>query len=869
MSEARIQELAEATLRLPADEREAWIERACGGDRTLEEAVTSELARRTAKPASPLDFSAGDAIGPYRLLQKLGEGGMGAVFLAEQREPVTRKVAIKVIKLGMDTREVLSRFEAERQALALMSHPNIAAVFDAGATPRGRPYFVMEHVPGVPITVYCDRQRLSIRARITLFRQVCQGVRHAHQKGLIHRDLKPANILVAEKDGRPVVKIIDFGVAKSTQQRLTELTLHTQHGVFIGTPDYTSPEQAVRDALDVDTRTDVYALGVVLYELTVGFPPFGKAAFSGKAFDEILRVVRYEERPSLAARLKSVKTKTAHVATKRSLKPKQLRKAIRGDLSAVVMKAIEKRREDRYEGVAEFEADLSRFLENRPVKAKPRSWTYTGRKFLRRHRVAVAFIVLAMLLFQGLYAEFKGMSDTDRLANEYFVTLNGVHRFVAPGSGLDYAGYVTDATERFGRVVGQSHFGLGWESASTYFTAALRYWTDVDIAATEALVAWLEEQNAFESWNWGSRPFDFEQIDLDIEILRAKVELAYRKDRDAEGLEHARALVALLTAQGDAYDETWMLQAKGQLAKLSAYADGEAEAIELFSEVLPVVRKDPALWSYELPGWLRAYASALSEIGRRDEALQVARDWWVSSESAEARTDRIVPATVVAEILQDRGEYDEAQAWLDRGRELASGAPWAESWVAAERGSLNHGYGALGAAIDAYERSLAVATSPMLRAPRVAGLVHTLISSGEREERWQLWVNELDRANADHRGFYFLAVKAAVRVEEGDPDGARTILDDARTLVMLEPSWTYLLHGLEGAAACIEANDACIARLATALESRTGSDHEGPWRRYIAGKLVAALDGLGRHEEADRYRVLMISPYERRQRAPD
>jgi eukaryotic-like serine/threonine-protein kinase len=328
-----------------------------------------------------------ETIGPYRLLELVGEGGMGDVWLAEQTRPVHRRVALKVIKAGMDTAQVVTRFEAERQALALMDHPAIARVFDAGATAQGRPYFVMEYIRGESITGYASRHRLSIHDRIDLFLQVCEGVQHAHQKGIIHRDLKPSNVLVTLQDDRPVPKIIDFGVAKAMTRSLTERTLHTEFGALVGTPEYMSPEQAEMSDLDVDTRTDVYALGAILYELLTGALPFDGKALRVKPLDEVRRTIRELEplRPSTR-----VTTLARTEPVSRACDPATLARELRGDLDWITMKALEKDRTRRYGSASDLAADLRRHLANLPVLAGPPSTAYRIQKFVRRHRVGVA-----------------------------------------------------------------------------------------------------------------------------------------------------------------------------------------------------------------------------------------------------------------------------------------------------------------------------------------------------------------------------------------------------------------------------------------------------------------------------------------------
>jgi WD40 repeat protein/serine/threonine protein kinase len=396
-------------------QRAAYLDEACGGDpqmrRHLDELLAAEgklgsfLARPPVVPDAtrPYDTVAerpGTMIGPYKLMEQIGEGGMGLVFVAEQQEPVRRKVALKVIKPGMDTREVIARFEAERRALALMDHPNIARVLDAGATESGRPYFVMELVKGVPITEYCDQNQLTPGERLELFIDVCRAVQHAHTKGVIHRDLKPSNILIAPHDGKPVVKVIDFGVAKAIGQPLTEKTIYTRLTQMLGTPLYMSPEQAEINALDVDTRSDVYALGVLLYELLTGTTPFDRQRFGTAAFDEIRRIIREEEPPRPSTRLSTLGDAMAAVSAKRKTEPGKLPALVRGDLDWIVMKGLEKDRTRRYETASALAADVRRYLAEEPIEARPPSAGYRLRKFVKRNRglvLAASLVLLAVL----------------------------------------------------------------------------------------------------------------------------------------------------------------------------------------------------------------------------------------------------------------------------------------------------------------------------------------------------------------------------------------------------------------------------------------------------------------------------------------
>jgi eukaryotic-like serine/threonine-protein kinase len=400
--ESRLAELFDRAVAFDGAERAAYVEGACAGDARLRTRLLALLASHDAAgkflgPPGDGDPTAAAAevdqvglqIGRYKLLELIGEGGCGVVYVAEQREPVRRRVALKLIKPGMDSKAVIARFEAERQALALMDHPHIAKVLDAGTTPLGRPFFVMELVRGLRVTEYCDRERLGTRARLELFVKICQAIQHAHQKGVIHRDIKPSNILVAVVDGEAVPKVIDFGIAKATHGALSDATIFTQFHHFLGTPAYMSPEQAELTSLDIDTRTDIYSLGVLLYELLTGRPPFDPKELIEAGLDEMRRTIREKEPPRPSTRLSTlIDTELAQVALRHGAEPPKLISTVRGDIDWIVMRCLEKNRNRRYETANGLAADIRRHIDNEPVVARPPSSLYRFQKAFKRNRAA-------------------------------------------------------------------------------------------------------------------------------------------------------------------------------------------------------------------------------------------------------------------------------------------------------------------------------------------------------------------------------------------------------------------------------------------------------------------------------------------------
>ncbi|HEY7351633.1 MAG TPA: serine/threonine-protein kinase [Terriglobales bacterium] len=447
----KIKELFGAALEREPPERDSFLREACGPDLALRNEVVSLLKAHDGSSAfleQPLSIRsitqvAAHTIGPYQLIRKIGEGGMGQVWLAEQTSPIQRQVALKLIRWAMYDDALLRRFQAERQSLAVMDHPSIAKVFDAGATGEGQPYFVMEYVSGVPITDYCDQKKLKIRERLELLIKVCEGVQHAHQKAVIHRDLKPANILVGEVDGRPVPRIIDFGLAKAVDSASDGRSLYTRARGFVGTPGYMSPEQAGLTTQDVDTRTDVYSLGVLLYVLLTGRLPFESAQLN-RPLPEMLRILREQDPPRPSTKVSSDRNTSSVTADARGTEPKQLISQLRGDLDWITLKAVEKDRTRRYSTASELAQDLIRYMRHEPVTARPASVSYRARKYVRRHRIGVAVgaSIAALLVSFGVFQSIQLRRITrerdraDRIAD--FMT--GIFR-------------ISDPSERVGNTV--------------------------------------------------------------------------------------------------------------------------------------------------------------------------------------------------------------------------------------------------------------------------------------------------------------------------------------------------------------------------------------------------------------------------------
>ncbi len=710
---ARLETLFQQAMDLPPADRRAFVAAQCADDPELRARLEGMLAKADTRslgaaapaiaqgPLGVLAEAPGAVIDRYKLLQVIGEGGFGVVYMAEQQEPVRRQVALKVLKLGMDTAEVVARFEAERQALAMMDHDGIAKILDGGTTSSGRPYFVMELVRGVSITDYCDRNGLPTRQRLELLAAVCDAVQHAHQKGVIHRDLKPSNIMVTLLDGRPVPKVIDFGIVKAIHTKLTERTLFTRYERFIGTPAYMSPEQAELSALDVDTRTDIYALGAVLYEMLTGTPPFDVEELMRAGLGEIQRVIREQPPQRPSARVST--HGDAAICRSRGAAPVELSRKLRGDLDWIVMKALEKERVRRYDSASELAADLRRHLERRPVSAGPPSRLYLLTKFVARNRGAVAAAVVVVLaLLGGVLGVLWAKAEADRRRDDAEVSLGFLAQTLAladPDVAREPDLSVRTLLDRASAKVGAAFAGRPEAEARVRSVIGRAY---KSIGANEAaerhlrrVAGLLEEQpvlDGAEAWNtlWAltNVAFRLERDDsyaLSQVALRAAHEhvgvtdaglgrllaqfnaafLAQDLDRAAELFgETQRRAAAVLTED----DPLWPVLADCYKAAGFSVWFGEhehlaaefwAEALRIKERVLPANHPDIGETLTLLVGVLQRSGRAAEAEERIRASLRLLREVY------PARHWQIALAeSALAESLFRRGEFEQAEALL-------------------------------------------------------------------------------------------------------------------------------------------------------------------------------------------------------------
>ncbi len=632
-------------------------------DRDLTAPPDDHLPTEGVLGRAPVPGAASSQVGSYRLLRRLGEGGMGEVWLAEQLEPVRREVALKLIKPGLGSREVLARFESERQALARMDHPAIARVLDAGSTADGRPYFVMEHVDGEPITTYCDGRRLAVRERLELFREVCMGVQHAHLKGIIHRDLKPSNVLVREVDGRPAPKIIDFGIARAVDSRSAEETLLTQLGDLVGTPGYMSPEQAAMDTLDIDTRTDVYSLGVMLYELLAGTLPLDAGQLRQAGLLEMRRRILEEEPPRPSTRVGSGGGPTTAAAAARRTEVPSLRRQLRGDLDWITMRALEKDRGRRYGSPSELAADLERHLHSEPVLAGPPSVGYRAGKFVRRHRLGVAVaagLLLTLVVFAATMAvqAQRIARERDRAESEA-AKARAVNEFMRETLGAAspwQAGHdvtVAEALDRAAAKVAPAFAGQPLIEGAVRHTLGATYQL---LGRYDEAQPQLEQALALQEAALG--PDHAEALATRADLA----ELAWRRDSFEEAERRARELLELhLRAGEEAAAEA--AQTRQFLAQLLLDAGRFEEAAQEIEAALQLSRQLHGEQSlavaqcYQteaalLQTWKEDYAAA-EEISRREIAIRRALQ-------GETAVDLAYPLNNLAVFVMFQGRLEEA-----------------------------------------------------------------------------------------------------------------------------------------------------------------------------------------------------------------
>lgn len=772
-----------AARELQDSERQTMLDEMCAGDASLRAVVETLLAAEqvplrfdtladeivTARQAHDglevgADALAGTSIGRYRIIEQIGEGAFGVVYLAQQERPAGGKVAIKILKLGMDTRQIVSRFEAERQALSMMDHPAIARVFDAGATPTGRPYFVMEFVRGEPITAYCDKRHFSIRQRLELFRLVCDGVQHAHQKGVIHRDLKPGNVLVAEVDGKPYPKIIDFGIAKATQGRSAGLTQYTEQGQLMGTPTYMSPEQAVGDA-DIDTRTDVYSLGVLLYELMTGDTPIPATTMRSTPTSNVQRLVLENDLAAPSSRFKRDSSNADDAALARGLNVPRLRATLRGDLDWIVLKALERERSRRYTSAADLEADITRHLKGDAVLAAPPSRWYAMRKAAHKHRGVVSAIgaVIAALALgllgtawmalkaqeQAGLAKAAAKAEAERAAELRAVT-TFQSQMLARIDAFTVGGLLkADVRERIERVI-RAGGVAGSSGGSGSFDAALDAinFTDVgttfvDQALLRPAIAELNERFSMmprvnaqlrrnvaavyhSLGNWDASLSQYEMaLQLlggpgaapTLDTLHIRYEMAILMKLQRRFTESQAMLNGLLLdlRRTLGSDHVLTLNAQTEMGNVHRLLGQVVDAIRVQGDVYERCRTTLGPSDDLTLSVMNNYAKALSDDGQLDRAEQLLRDAAKQRERMNGPDD---PRTLSAEhnlglVLHQRRDLDGAKTYLCKavtgrahqlgfGHEQAAMSAFSLVEVLTDRGELTEADALLREVLGAY-----------------------------------------------------------------------------------------------------------------------------------------------------------------------